>query len=266
MQRTEDKTTFLEQELAQARVLKDRLVASLKDYFRSAGKKNAVVGLSGGVDSAVVCGLLAEALGPKQVFAYHLPVDNDKQDEKDAKTVAATFKANFKTVKIKPLVDLACKTLGAKDRVGRGNLSARTRMLSLYQFAREKNALVAGTGNRTEALLGYFTKYGDGGCDLLPIGDLYKTQVWAVASVLGVPNEVIVKKPSAGLWKGQTDEGEIGMSYAEMDLALSGLFDSKKNERELNRLVGAGKARAVLERFNSTNHKRSTPFVLKVRG
>jgi len=247
-------------------MLKDRLVAALKNFFRSAGKKNAVVGLSGGVDSATVCGLLAEALGPKQVFAYYLPVDNDAQDGKDAANVAKQFKANFKTINLKPLVNSACKLLGAKDKVGRGNLSARMRMVVLYQLARKHNALVTGTGNRTELLLGYFTKYGDGGADVLPLGDLYKTQVWAVASVLGVPKEVIAKKPSAGLWRGQTDEGELGMSYGELDLALQGLFDRKKNERELNRLVGAAKVKRVSQLFNSSSHKRSPPFVLKVRG
>ena len=131
MKRTASAITFSEQELSQARMLKDRLVAAVRDYFRSAGKKNAVVGLSGGVDSAAVCGLLAEALGPKNVFAYHLPVDNDKRDGKDAELVAEKFKVNFETVKLRPLVDSACRLFGAKDKVARGNLSARTRMAAL---------------------------------------------------------------------------------------------------------------------------------------
>jgi len=266
MQRTKNEIIFTEGELTEARMLKDRLVAALKNFFLSAGKKNAVVGLSGGVDSATACGLLAEALGPKQVFAYYLPVDNDAKDGKDAANVAKKFKLNLKTINLKPLVGSACKLLGAKDRIGRGNLSARMRMIALYQLARKHNALVTGTGNRTESLLGYFTKYGDGGADVLPLGDLYKTQVWAVASILGVPKEVVAKKPSAGLWRGQTDERELGMSYAEMDLALEGLFDRKKNERELNRLVGANKVKRVSQLFISSSHKRSPPFVLKVRG
>lgn len=223
--------------------MKEELVRKIQEYFKKKGFEKAVVGISGGVDSSVVCFLLAEALGGKNVYAYSLPYFDEDPDVK--KVVDATG-VNFERINIKAPVDVICETLGITDKVDKGNVMARVRMIFLYYFARKYNALVAGTGNKSEYLLGYFTKYGDIACDFLPIGSLYKTEVYELARELGVPESIIEKKPTAGLWPGQTDEDELGYLYEEIDAVL-------KNQDERS---------PIWKRVLETEHKRGGPDIL----
>ena len=239
----------------------ESLVLRTKRFFSKNGKANAVVGVSGGVDSALVCFILAEALGGKNVFAFHLPYFKDGKAEGNAVRVASLCGTNFKKIPIRKTVDAAVGALECwKDEVRKGNVMARVRMLALYDFARKHDALVAGTGNKTELKLGYFTKYGDGAADVLPIGRLYKTQVRSLALQAGIPAEIVFQTPTAGLWKGQTDEGELGMGYAELD----GILDAaeKRGWGKASGEFGFKKTRVVLNRTRAFSHKRRLPAVL----
>ena len=212
----------------------------LKERVTSAGSRGIVVGLSGGIDSAVVVGLAAMAM-PGRVVGVMLPCGSDPQDAIDAKIAADHFKVPAITVDLAPaydtlLTDLrkAVATLPREQqpvssadqvdlrmRVPIANVKPRLRMTSLYFVANTLNYLVAGTGNRSELTIGYFTKYGDGGVDLLPIGRLLKSEVRTIARELNIPSPIIDKAPSAGLWQGQTDESEMGFSYADLESYLT---------------------------------------------
>jgi NAD+ synthase len=223
----------------------------IRDYL---GNKKAVIGISGGIDSAVVAYLCRNAVGRDKVTGIMMPYET--QDIKDAKKVCNEIGyANL--IDIKPIVDTfeaSIGTVGANYRLAIGNIRARVRMTLLYAEAGRSNGLVIGTSNKTEIALGYFTKYGDGGCDIEPIGDLYKTEVVEVAKILGIPQSIIDKKPSAELWEGQTDEGEFEMTYSEIDEMLQqtmpiSLFISKYGDKALK----------LIKRTTSTEHKRKMP-------
>jgi NAD+ synthase len=156
----------------------------------------------------------------------------------------------------------AVQDSGSADRLTRGNLKARTRMSLLYFHANQMNRMVIGTGNKTEILLGYYTKYGDGGVDLEPIGGLYKTEVWELSRRLGIPESLIAKKPSAGLWAGQTDEADLGISYVKVDEVLRMIEDGEEPETILNKTgVSAGQLKSVIRRIERNEHKRKAPPV-----
>lgn len=237
----------------------DSLIDKLKAHFAASGKHKAVLGLSGGVDSALVLKLCAEALGPRNVHAYYLPYFENASDRRQTESWARTVGASYEVYSIKKPVDALCETAGKWDSVARGNFMARARMSVLYFHARQHEALVVGTGNKSELKTGYFTKYGDGGVDLLPIGGLYKTQVWQMARELGVPAHFIDKAPSAGLWEGQTDESEMGITYKELDEILQ-LLESKPNAAV--RKFGDDKVKLVLERMRIGEHKLKMPPIL----
>lgn len=188
-------------------------------------RRGVVLGLSGGVDSALVARLCADALGAKRVLALALPDGKGGKDLEDARAYADDLGVGFRVIDIAPFVAALEAHLrpGRSDRVARGNLRARTRMIVLYFVANTEDRVVVGTGNKSEVLTGYFTKFGDGAADFLPIGDLYKTQVRAMARHLGLPKRIVDKIPTAALWPGQTDEGELGLSYEELDRILLGL-------------------------------------------
>ena len=212
----------------------------LRDRVNASGARGIAVGLSGGVDSAVVVRLAQMAM-QDQVVGVLMPCHSDPRDEADAKLVADHFKVTTVRIDLAPaydrlLADLKAATsrlpanqapvstadsVDIKARVPLANVKPRLRMSSLYYIANSLNYLVAGTGNRSELTIGYFTKYGDGGVDLLPIGNLLKSEVRAAAKELGVPDAVIDKPPSAGLWLGQTDEAEMGFSYADLENYLT---------------------------------------------
>ena len=212
----------------------------MKERVSAAGSRGIVVGLSGGIDSAVVVGLAASAM-PGKVVGVMLPCHSDPRDEEDARIAAEHFDVPALRVDLAPAYDkllldlrsavahlpdsqhpvLVHDEVDPKARVPVANLKPRLRMTALYFVANSLNYLVAGTGNRSELTIGYFTKYGDGGVDLLPIGRLLKSEVRAMAKAMGVPQPIIDKPPSAGLWEGQTDESEMGFSYADLERYLN---------------------------------------------
>ena len=232
------------------------------------GADGVVVGLSGGIDSALVARLARDALGAAHVLGVLLPDAAYPGDlATETKAYARELGFESRTVPIEP-IEAAYRTnlpeLG--DRVSLGNVKARIRMTVLYAIARERRRLVLGTGNKSELLLGYFTKYGDGGVDLLPLGDLYKTDVRAIAERLDLPAAIRERAPTAGLWEGQTDEGELGISYTDLDQILYGL-EQLRSEEEIAELTGfpLARVREVAERVVRFRHKRRPPPIPKVR-
>ena len=225
-----DRLALLRDETALAPVL-ERKAQSLREVMHAAGRGKAVLGLSGGIDSAVAMALAASAIGPEHVVAVRLPSRHTEQvhiDDAGASARAAGLPdENLLTVAIDPLVEAlgAMRPTLSQSDIREGNASARARMIVIYDLAQELHALVLGTENRTENLLGYFTRFGDAASDIEPITDLYKTEVRAAARVLGQPQAVLDKHPTAGLWGGQTDEDELGFTYDDADRALVAMYD-----------------------------------------
>lgn len=219
--------------------LASQVAAWLKERLDESGARTFVLALSGGIDSAVVCGLAARGVGADRVLCVIMPSASNPDDAVQAAKVASAFGVKTLTVDLTSLAQTfhaAMPTEAALDalrvlpedssnvdarrQLASANVRPRLRMTTSYYVANLVNGIVLGTGNKSEAMIGYFTKYGDGGVDLLPIIDLYKHEVRAVAAQIGVPQSVIDRPPSAGLWQGQTDEGEIGLTYAQLDEAL----------------------------------------------
>jgi NAD+ synthase len=242
------------------------LVEFLKDETLQAGFARAVVGLSGGVDSAVCAALAARALGSDNVLGVLMPYRaSNPQSRTDAELVASTLGIKTELVDITAMVEPYLRIIGDAGRVRAGNVMARERMIILFDLSHRDRALVFGTSNKTELLLGYGTLFGDMACGINPLGDLYKSQVWQLARALGLPERVIVKKPSADLWDGQTDEGEFGFTYADVDRALYMMVDERRTDDEC---VGAGFARDFILRIRDmvsrSQYKRRPPLIAKV--
>ena len=239
----------------------------LRAHALADGNTGVVIGLSGGVDSALTARLARDALGADRVLGVLLP-DAGFPPEllTETEEYARSLGIASHTVPLGPAVVALHQLLPeVTDRVTRGNLVARLRMIVLYALARERRRLVAGTGNKSELLLGYFTKYGDGGVDLLPIGDLYKTEVNALAEQLGLPLPIRTRAPTAGLWEGQTDEAELGLPYSAIDRILYGL-ERLRTEEEIAERTGLPitQVRGVAERIAKSRHKRRAAPVAKV--
>lgn len=199
----------------------DRIVAFLRQQLEAAGFDRLVLGMSGGVDSALVGALAARAIGPENVHAVIMPYrTSNPESAAHARLVIDRLGLSWECVDISPMVDAMVVGDPTMDDRRKGNVMARCRMVVLFDRAAKREALVAGTSNRTESLLGYFTIFGDGACSLRPIAHLYKCQVKALAGHLGVPDAILRKAPSADLWQGQTDEGDLGFSYDEADQIL----------------------------------------------
>lgn len=204
-----------------------KLVAWIREQAEGAKAKGAVLGISGGIDSAVVAVLCKQAF-PQSTLGVMMPCHSNPQDEEHARLVAEKFSIPFKVVTLDPVFDATLRVLPADNTVidpafarkASANLKPRLRMLTLYYFANRLNYMVVGSGNRSELAIGYFTKNGDGGVDILPIGNLVKAQVIELARFLNIPQPIIDKPPSAGLWEGQTDEGEMGLTYEDLDRYL----------------------------------------------
>ncbi|MBM3252037.1 MAG: NAD+ synthase, partial [Candidatus Omnitrophica bacterium] len=196
--------------------MEKKIIRWIKSQVKRAKAKGLVMGISGGVDSSVVAVLAKKSVGVN-LLCLILPCHSLRQDLEDAKSIARKFRLNTKTVDLTKIYDNFIKILPDADAKIKGNLKARLRMVTLYYFANKLNYLVAGTGNKSELYAGYFTKYGDAGVDILPIADIYKSQVRSLANSLGIPERIIAKPPSAGLWQGQTDEGEMGITYDDLD-------------------------------------------------
>ncbi|MGB5162914.1 MAG: NAD+ synthase [Thermoanaerobaculia bacterium] len=221
----------------------------IRDAVETTRSKGVVVGLSGGVDSALAAALAAKALEPSRVHAFLLPYRTSNPDSiSDAEVVAKAFDLVTTTIDISPMVDLYFENLaeGDIDKVRLGNKMARERMSILFDQAKKLGCLVLGTSNKTEILLGYSTIFGDNASSINPLGDLYKQQVWQLAHHLGVPQEVVGKKPSADLWPGQTDEGELGFDYTSADEVLCLMFDLGLSPSEV---VDQGYAASVVDRI-----------------
>jgi NAD+ synthase len=239
----------------------------LRAHALADGAQGVVVGLSGGIDSALTARLARDALGPTHVLGVLLP---DARSPAELITETEEYARSLGIASRTQPIDRVERSFrellpDLKDRVTLGNLEPRIRMTVLYAWAREQHRLVAGTGNKSELLLGYFTKYGDGGADLLPIGDLYKTEVRALSEQLGLPAAVRERPPSAGLWEGQTDEEELGLPYTEIDQILHGL-EQLRTEEEIVEITGIPieRVHSVVRRLESTRHKRRPPPVAKI--
>ena len=227
----------------------ERISSWIRERVEEAGAEGVVVGISGGIDSAVTAVLVKMGLGDG-VLGLILPCHSDPTDVEHARLVAAAFGIKTEYVNLTPVFDRLLTALPPGNRVAVGNLKPRLRMTVLYYFANSRNYLVAGTGNKSEIKTGYFTKYGDGGVDILPLGDLLKTQVRQLACELGIPEEIIAKPPSAGLWEGQTDEGEMGLAYEELDKALMAIEAGGTGECNREALA------RVMAMMAASQHKR----------
>ena len=248
----------------------DVIVRFIRAQLEQTGFERLVLGLSGGVDSATVAFLCARAVAPDRLLAVRMPYRTSSDaSETDALRVVEAIGCRTERVDITPMVEPMLDLIGPADdaslNVRRGNVMARQRMIVLYDRSAAFDALVAGTSNKTEALLGYGTLWGDMAAAFGPIGDLYKSQLREVAAALGVPPEIIAKPPSADLWPGQTDEGELGRSYADLDRALFALVDRRWS---VERCVAAGLPLDLVEwvarRVAAMEYKRQVPPVAKV--
>ena len=242
------------------------LTAFIRDEVRKVGIARVVVGLSGGVDSSVSALLAAEALGPANVMGIEMPYRlSSAESLQHADAVAAVGGFETMRVDITPQIDGYFERFPDADNMRRGNKMARERMTILYDHSARWKALVLGTSNKTELLLGYGTLHGDMASAINPIGDLYKTQVWALAAEIGVPSAVVEKKPSADLWVGQTDEAELGFSYREVDALLYLMIDQRYSREEL---VAEGFAPAFVQRVSdlvrNSQFKRRLPVIAKI--
>lgn len=238
-----------------------RIVYFIKKEFEKRGFQKAVIGLSGGVDSSTVFLLAVEALGSENVIGISLPYrTSSKESIEDAKELAQKAGAHWELIDITPQIDAYYQQVPTDNLVQKGNKMARERMSILYDRAYFYRALVLGTGNKTEWLLGYSTRWGDSACDLAPILDLYKTQVRQLAAAIGVGEKIVKKVPTAELWPGQTDEGELGFTYAEVDRLLFYIVD---RELSRNQLIEKGFSPEfvdkVIERMNRMAYKRELP-------
>jgi len=243
---------------------KEKIIAFIKSRVQEAGADGAVIGLSGGIDSTLTAYLTVEALGPENVLGLLLPEKGitSQQDIDDAEGVAEHLGIDHRVIEISGVLRSFSSVIPDYDKtdpIAHGNLKARVRMCILYYHANLKHRMVVGTGNKTELLLGYFTKYGDGGVDIEPIGGLYKTQVRSLARHLGIPDRIIEKIPTAGLWGGQTDEKEIGMSYETADRILSMLVDEKQHISAVKKIFSHELVDRLTLLLNANKHKRMLP-------
>lgn len=254
------------------RDVKQKIKSQLVTFLEESKCERYVIGLSGGLDSSTAATLAVTAVGRNRVTGLFLPDHRvtPSKDTSDAKILAEklgirTFSVNVTT--ILSTYSNAAPFFKGKAKIANGNLRARIRMSLLYYYANLENALVLGTGDRSEILIGYFTKYGDGGIDLLPLGDLYKTQVRELARSLLVPEFIVGKPSSPRLWIGHTAKDELGLDYDVIDLILHGFFDLKYSKpriaRELNLSVSS--VTQLLERNSLSEHKRNLPPIIRVR-
>ena len=245
------------------------IVAFMRSYHDDAKAQGFVLGLSGGVDSALVAALAAEAVGPERVLGLLLPhATSNPQDAEHGELLARHLRVPFERVDITPIVAAAEEACAphAPEGMAQHNLRPRARMMVLYAHAAQLGRLVLGTGNKSELLVGYFTKWGDGAADVYPLGDLYKTQVWALAREMGLPAAVVEKAPSAGLFEGQTDEGELGIRYVELDRVLAEFEAGHEASTAARRAdVPLDVARDVERRIFASAHKRN-PLVIPKLG
>ncbi|MBM3249951.1 MAG: NAD+ synthase [Candidatus Omnitrophica bacterium] len=235
--------------------MKARIIRWIKNEVKKSGTKGIVLGLSGGVDSSVVASLAKEAAGRSRVLALMMPIHSHPRDLEDAKLVAKKLGIKAKIIDLSRIYGDFLKVLPPAGKLARSNLKPRLRMATLYYFANKLNYLVCGTGNKSEIAVGYFTKHGDGATDILPLGDLYKKEVRKLAKELKIPTHIITKPPTAGLWPGQTDEGEMGVTYNELDDIL------ERMEKGRRQIYSRLKVKKVKKMMQCSEHKRQGPKV-----
>jgi NAD+ synthase len=271
----------------------EKIIHFIKKTFREQKIEKAVIGLSGGIDSAVSFSLLTRALKPKQIIALYLPysVPFFKSKDKSYQNIKKLLKKNHFPEKNFFLVPIArptekildtiktagmstwrkivyganecftCPNTSVKTKTRAGNIMARTRMVLLFDFAKKYDALVCGTENKSERLLGYFTRFGDQASDIEPITGLYKTYIYELAKYLKVPKEIIEQNPTAGLWENQTDEGEFGFTYEEADQVLYQYFDKKKSVKQIKKL-GFKNVGTIIKRSLNNSFKKEVPYFI----
>ena len=252
-------------------IFKPEYVNVIKSFIKSkineADASGVVIGLSGGLDSAVTTKLCIDTLGTEKIFCLLLSTKaTPKEDTEDALEFAKRIGVKYKIINISKIVNSFISNIPGKMRKKDiGNIHARTRMIVLYYFANKNNYLVVGSGNKTERLMGYFTKYGDGACDIVPLGDLYKIQVRELAKYIKIPEKIISKTPRAGLWKGQTDEKELGIKYEILDKILYGMEKGLKDS-EIGKSVGVkiSEVKRIKDVVSSTKHKRKMPEIARI--
>ena len=242
------------------------LISSLKSAFKRRGFTGAVIGISGGIDSAVVLCLLSKALGVENVYSFFMPYKStSRKSFEDANLVAVHAGVTLTKIDITESVDSYFKNELNPIRMRIGNKCARERMSILYDRSFKHSALVVGTSNRSEIVMGYGTQFGDLACALNPLGDLWKTQIFLLAESMGIPGVIIKKKPSADLWENQTDEGEMGISYREIDAIAYLYFEKGYVTEQINKLgYSYKKINVVLTAYERNEFKRQMPFIIKV--
>jgi len=248
--------------------IEKKIVTFIAESVENAGLEGAVVAVSGGIDSAVTLSLAVKALGPEKVTAITLP-ERDVTPERDITDVMQHTTALGLTcdqIDITPILHVIREELPqVTDRVAFGNVKSRLRMLIAYHYANTQRRMVIGTSNKTELLTGFFTKYGDGGVDLNPLADLYKTQLRQLAKHLEIPENIIEKTPSPGFWPGQTDEGELGTDYETIELILYAWEKGYRNIEIAEELgIPLGTVDNILNRVETNEHKRRMPLILRL--
>ncbi|MCL2157276.1 MAG: NAD+ synthase [Methanobrevibacter sp.] len=251
---------------------KDKITNFIKNVKNESNAEGIAIGLSGGLDSTVVAYLLKEAIGSNNVMGVYMSTSTaSKEDKKHSKLIAEILNLRYEEIAIDNLsndfINLAKNSqwIGENDsseKTAEGNLKARIRMSILYYYANLNNFLVAGTSNRSELLIGYFTKYGDGACDILPIANIYKSQLKKLANDWNIPEEIINKPPSAGFYEGQTDEDEIGFSYEILDKLLHSIVDKRLDNDTISKeiKISTAEINKVRDKIDNNKHKLQFPL------
>jgi NAD+ synthase len=250
--------------------IEKRITRFIKEYVSNAGAEGIVLGLSGGIDSATIAALSSKALGSDHVLGLLMPEKEtrNQKDIDDAKTIAEKFNFATQMVDLTPVVESFYSTIPVfdqSDKLCKGNVKARTRMVILYYYANKLNKIVCGSSDKSETLMGYFTKWGDGAADIAPIMDLYKTQVRKLATHLGIPENLALKPSTPALWPNQSAENELGIKYETLDLILYGLERFMAIEEIANQLnIQKDTVEEVKNRWLANEHKRRMPLTPKI--
>jgi NAD+ synthase len=244
--------------------IKTQLITFLQNEVKNAGLEKVTVGISGGLDSAVVAILCKEAFGDKLNGVLMPSQYSSEASIKDAKELCEKFDIKYEIVEITPMVEGYFNNINNADSLRIGNFSARMRMSVLYDISARENSLVVGTSNKSELLLGYGTIFGDIACAINPIGQIYKSDEYQFAKFLGVPESILIKKPSADLWEGQSDEEDIGYPYAAMDRVLKKLVDQKLSKDEVKKDEDGDMVDSIIKRMNTNSFKGKLPTIASI--
>lgn len=227
----------------------EKIIKGIKNFYQNNNFQKAIIGLSGGIDSSVTAALLVKSIGKENVLGAYLPCGN-QNDLTDVKALCKLLKIKFLVIDISPAFITINKVLNNHDKLVKANIASRLRMVHLYALANQNKGFVCGTTNKAEYQLGYFTKFGDGACDFEPLLNLYKSEIYQLAKELNIPKSIMDKVPSAGLWPNQTDEGDMGVTYDEIEKYF-------KNQKI------ADKSKKIIEKFiKNSAHKRELPFAI----